>query len=336
MTIKNNKIEYKKYLLGINIFLVLIIIILIIFLIPRTKKENSINITRNLQGSFSLTNPILDCEIDNNSNVTIFSKDVNEKIEELKNQYNLENISFYFRDLNNGLWIGVNEKDIFSPASLLKVPVFMSLLYEAETTPSILDKKVKVSQSDFIQSVSPNIVSGNLLVLDKEYSLLEVAESMIEKSDNTAITILLKNIKEGGTDNVFKSIGIPLDMLNNDFEIRVKDYAGFFRVLFNATYLNREMSEKALDILSRTQYVDGIVAGVPKNITVAHKFGERNIGGIEGHTQLHDCGIVYYPSKPYIFCVMTRGKDFINQSKAIKELSNYIYDEVDKDDDASL
>jgi hypothetical protein len=56
-------------------------------------------------------------------------------------------------------------------------------------------------------------------------------------------------------------------------------------------------------------YNDGLKAGIPANIELAHKFGERGIIGMNGREQkqLHDCGIIYYPKHPYILCIMTRG-----------------------------
>ncbi|MDO8560151.1 MAG: serine hydrolase [bacterium] len=55
----------------------------------------------------------------------------------------------------------------------------------------------------------------------------------------------------------------------------VKDYASFFRILYNASYLNREQSERALGLMTKTRFRDGIIAGVPAGRPVAHKFGER-------------------------------------------------------------
>ena len=332
MKININKIKDKKYSLWIILFLSSIIIILIIIItITPVDKNLKSTITHDGHGSFVFTNPILDCEIDKSlDNSNIFYKDVKNKVEELKNKYSLSVFSFYFRDLNNGEWVGVDEKEVFSPASLLKVPIFMALLNDAQTDQSILDKKITVMDTDFIKDVSPNIISKDLLEIGKEYTLLDVAKSMVDKSDNTAISIILRNIKQNSFNDVFKSIGVPLVSVGNDFEIRNKDYAGFFRVLFNASYLNREMSEKALLTLTQSDYVDGIIGGVPKNVVVAHKFGERNIEGTKGNIQLHDCGIVYYPNKPYIFCAMTHGDSFKDQTKAIKELSGYVYNIVDK------
>jgi beta-lactamase class A len=100
----------------------------------------------------------------------------------------------------------------------------------------------------------------------------------------------------------------------------------FIRVLYNASYLSREMSEKALDYLLASDYKDGLVAGLPPGTQVAHKFGEYER---EDMNQLHDCGIVYYPRHPYILSVMTRGSDKQMMADTIAEISRLIYEEVD-------
>jgi beta-lactamase class A len=286
-------------------------------------------ISRDTNNSYFFTNPILDCENNNQGDESVISsKNLNDKVSQLKNKYSLSHISLYFRDLNNGPWIGINEKEIFSPASLLKVPIMIAFLREAERDPSILEKKVLISQSDINQSIHQNITFENLLNVGSEYSLLDVTKSMIDKSDNTGVSVLLRNISSDSIGGIFKSVGAPFIDTSTEVNIRVKDYAGFFRVLYNASYLDREKSEMALQILSQSEYTNGLVYSLPQNIKVAHKFGERSID--DTNMQLHDCGIIYYPGKPYILCIMTRGVDFKKQEKVIQELSKYVYDEVDK------
>ncbi|MHB8709527.1 MAG: serine hydrolase, partial [Desulfuromonadales bacterium] len=71
---------------------------------------------------------------------------------------------------------------------------------------------------------------------------------------------------------------------------------------------------------------DGLTAGLPKSIEVAHKFGER--GDLAGAMQLHDCGVIYHPDTPYLLCVMTRGDQHNQMTAAIAETSRMVYDEV--------
>lgn len=321
--------EFKRVNFILNIIFVFIITILSLFLIIKNENNVSKNkIIRENSNNFSLTNPLLDCEnIEQSNSLAISSVKINKKVEEIKETYGIKEISLYYRDLNNGPWVGVGEDDTFSPASLLKIPVAMALLKFSEDKPEILNKKIIVLSEDIIYSNNQNIRFKGALEVNKEYSLFQVLESMIQKSDNTAAKIILKNIPEKYIDEVFNYIGVPYKDVRNEVDLKVKDYAAFFRVLFNSSYLSRGMSEKLLNILSKTEYKDGLVAGISDDIVISHKFGERVIGDVY---QLHDCGIVYYPNNPYLLCVMTKGDSFYRQQLAIKDLSKFIYLEIDK------
>ncbi len=329
---KNDSFFYRRCLIATNILLLSIVIVLVIFMIREgNSHKTKQSIIRDINDSFPLTNPILDCENNfSGEGLVVQSKSINEKVSDLKKEYSLEHISLYFRDMNNGPWIGINEKEEFSPASLLKVPVMIAFLREAEDNPSILNKNVTILDKDFNKFLTPNIVFDHLLEIGKSYTLTEVAKSMIQKSDNTGVIVLLNNIKLSYLKGVFDSIGVPFKDTSTEVPVRVKDYAGFFRVLYNSSYLNRDMSEMALQMLSEGMYMNGLRKGVPSEIVIAHKFGERTIDGNENNTQLHDCGIIYYPEKPYLLCIMTRGNNFKDQEKVIEELSRFIYNEVDK------
>lgn len=332
MNKENNSSFYKKSLIVIGILLFIIVIVLIIFILQERNNHNTNHsIIRDVNDGFSLTNPILDCENNfSGEELSVQSKLINDKVADLKEEYNLNHISLYFRDLNNGPWIGINEKEEFSPASLLKVPIMIAFLRQAEEDYSLLNKKVTIKDSDLNKFLAPNIIFDNLLEVGKTYTLTEVAKSMIENSDNTGVIVLLNNIKLNYLKGVFDSVGVPFKDTNTEVPVRVKDYAGFFRVLYNSSYLNREMSEKALEILSTGGYMNGLRKGVPSEIVIAHKFGERTIDQNKENTQLHDCGIIYYPERPYLLCIMTRGNNFQDQEKVIAELSSFVYKEVDK------
>ena len=51
---------------------------------------------------------------------------------QVSNNPELSEISIYFKDLNSGAWIGINEKETFVPASLLKVQMLISCYKYAE------------------------------------------------------------------------------------------------------------------------------------------------------------------------------------------------------------
>ncbi len=96
---------------------------------------------------------------------------------------------------------------------------------------------------------------------------------MIVYSDNTATNTLLQHLPNDVQGRTLKELGIPLpDEKSLEYLVTVKEYASFFRVLYNASYLSREKSELALEILSQSAFKNGIVKMLPASMSVAHKF----------------------------------------------------------------
>lgn len=246
---------------------------------------------------------------------------VNRGIKEGKITY----ASVYFRDLNNGPWVGINEKEEFTPASLLKVPLMITYLKVAEKFPTILDEEIYID--DETKTLSQNIMPLRTVESGKAYRIEDLIEYMIVYSDNKAANALLGHIDAASISTIYENLGVKMPDINDSENfMSVRDYASFFRILYNASYLNREMSEKALNILTRSQYNLGLSAGVPPQVEIAHKFGERVL--LEGK-QLHDCGIVYKKDRPYLLCIMTRGNNFIGMSETIKTISETAYTEFE-------
>ncbi|TAN45457.1 MAG: serine hydrolase [Nitrospirae bacterium] len=285
-------------------------------------------------GGFFFINPLLECELAKDTieeEEKLPSKDkIIELIKNKTKDYKLAHVSVYFRDLNNGPWLGINEDEKFAPASLLKVPLMISWLKEAEKNQQLLSTKIEYTKSGDDYNDMLTIIPSRTITLGNKYSVDELIRSMIVYSDNNANTLLFKNTDQRLLKDAYRILGVDIPSADRPADyLSVKSYASFFRILFNASYLNREMSEKALKILSETEFSDGIVAGVPPGIVVAHKFGERVAGANNEIKQLHDCGIVYYPNEPYLLCVMTRGDDFRFLDDIIRDVSQLVFKEMD-------
>ena len=289
--------------------------------------SNRVTETR-LQGNYQFINPLLDCDIDNFTGSKEQDQLKSQLQEYIQRQIDNQKISFtavYYRDLNNGPWFGINTQELFSPASLIKVPLMIAYYKAAEINPSLLQKKLLNTQ--VFNPEEQNIEPEKTLVAGQEYTVDELIQRMIIYSDNLAYNLLLNNIDAQSVYSVYNDLGVDISKAASDPNgniLSVKSYAAFFRILYNSSYLNKDMSEKALHLLNQSTFVQGIVAGVPQNITVSHKFGERQYLD-SGQKQLHDCGIVYLPSRPYLICVMTRGKNFDNLISTVRDISSQIY-----------
>lgn len=292
-------------------------------------------ISRDHTSKFTYTSPILDYEsLSQNDSTVISYKIMHKTVQESAAAHSLSSYAVYYRNLNDGQWIGINEKDTFAPASLMKTPLLIAFLKGVEKKPALLGTAVVATGEDFEYALAQNFEVQTRIKKGETYTLRQVAEHMIQDSDNVAAIMLSKYIKESDFKALFESVGVSQEENGSDIDVRVKDFAAFFRVLYNASYLNRDMSELALSMLAGSTFRSGIVAGVPPTVSVAHKYGERSIeqkingGTIVKEKQLHDCGIVYTSPNPYILCIMTKGADFEAQQKFIAEISRYVYKEV--------
>jgi beta-lactamase class A len=97
------------------------------------------------------------------------------------------------------------------------------------------------------------------------------------------------------------------------------------RAIYNASYLNVEDSEYAAEMLTKCDFKDGIMMGLPNGIQVAHKFGES---GTPIDKQLHESAIVYLDGKSYLLTVMTKGKDIKVLSSLMGDISRLVYSKI--------
>lgn len=244
----------------------------------------------------------------------------------------VEAVSVYFRELNDGLWFGINEELTFSPASMRKVPMLIAILKQAERMPDLLDRQV-VADLAQDHNARQNFKPAHPVELGKRYSVGELLSRMIADSDNNAFMLLSGLVDPEELGRVYGLLSMQPPSASGGDAHTVLTYAAFFRILYNGTYLSKEMSDRALEELTRVAFRPGIVAGVPGGVPVAHKFGERSEEG--GGRQLHDCGIVYYPRHPYLLCMMTRGADFGALAEALSAVSRVVFEEVDSQHDQS-
>jgi beta-lactamase class A len=243
-------------------------------------------------------------------------------------------VSVYFQDLNSSHWIGVNTGNRFSPASMLKVVTLISAYHTAESFPPLMSGTITISNSqyqavdsqDFYPPTNP-VTPGN------SYSIQDLLARLIIESDNNANTVLTKYLGDTTVNQTFDDLHLPRPMTDSSDVDTAQEYSHLFRVLYNASYLSSSDSEKALELLSNTTFTQGLVAGVPPEVVVSHKFGERTIttsnSAAPSTRELHDCGIIYYPSHPYFLCVMTRGTDFPTLAGVIQNISHVVWGNID-------
>jgi hypothetical protein len=281
------------------------------------------------QAGYTFTNPLLACEIsEHRINIELPSakQEVERVINQAKMAGDIINASVYFRDLNNGWWFDINSESMFKPASLLKLPLAITHYKQAEITPELLNRVVKYEKPhEQIDNFKLAIPPEQAIQTGQSYTISDLINRMLLYSDNQAAGLLTALIPNKLISQTFIDFNNqdPFDP-SSQGEYNVKDYASFFRILFNSSYLNRKSSELLLGSLTATRYKEALVSGVPLGVKVAHKFGEGS--DTQGRRELHDCGIVYMDSKPYLLCIMTKGDNLTGLQKTISLISKTVYD----------
>ncbi|MBI3638289.1 serine hydrolase [Candidatus Wolfebacteria bacterium] len=263
--------------------------------------------------------------------ITLFplKKDFFEYLKEAK-----EKIAFYIEDLNTGAWIGWQERDEFIPASLLKVPLAMGVMKKIDSGQWSLGTTFEMNARYKDKSFGTLWQTENGAPLTVENLIKE----MLQYSDNTAANIFFDKLTSEERDNIYYHIGIinpeaPFDQASNRplfKKLSPKDLATIFRALYNATYLTRNSSNYLLEILTQTKFDKIIANDIPKDIPIAHKIANFFTKDPKQPKNFHDCGIVFLPEHPYLYCVMTKDFNAEEAKQFIVDMGNKTYEYFNK------
>lgn len=324
----SEKLNLRKINFHNLVIYFLLIIIILQFVFYLSKDESN-----NCKEQFKYLTPITDCnEFDDRSQKMSslegeISSYINNKTEDG------DRLGVWVRDLNSKRFAGVNSQTQFYLASLLKVPLLVSYLKMAEVDPSILERNINY-QGIHNDDTTQLIIPSDKLVKGQSYTVKELLFHAIVYSDNNAALELTSLLPNGYLERTLNYLGVQIERPSGSGEVIItpRSYANILRTLYNSSYLSPYYSNEALSLLMKTSYKDGVVAGFPKDIEVAHKFGERFYEGQEGDImyQLHDCGIAYFEKgeNPVLFCVMTEGKSIEKLQSYLQDIAHLITDNL--------
>lgn len=274
-------------------------------------------------GGYSFVRPLLYAEPGCESpGLLPFKPEIESIINKNKSEGRISEASVYIREFSQAQWVVINEQQKYSPGSLMKIPELIAFYKMNEKIPGYLNKVVKY-EHEFQTDKKPVFLSQQIQ-LGSSYTIRELLKYMIVYSDNNA-TILLNNIID---KTVFKKVFTDIGLSEPDFSAReypisVQDFSIFMKELFNASYLSKEDSESCLELLSKSDFRDGLINGLPLNCATAHKFGE---GGDMSLPNFSESAIVYCGKKPYLLTVMVKGKQMQQLPKVISDISKKVYD----------
>lgn len=209
-----------------------------------------------------------------------------------------------------------NEQTEFTAASLYKLWV-MAVAFE-QINQGNLHETDSVSLSRFqIEEIQGYWQEG--ITDDAYYSVADAIEQMIVVSDNDSAITLYTHIGEDKIEDFLKRFNFTGSGFGSPPKTTPKDIAAYFEKLYKGLIVNREYSDKMLELLFKQRLNDRIPQLLPGDVRVAHKTGELD-------TFKHDAGIVEIQDNAYIIVVMTDTPTPQNAVEVTAQISKDVYD----------
>lgn len=208
---------------------------------------------------------------------------------------------------------GLSQDEVFPAASLIKLPVILTLYQEVEKESLSLETKYTLRQEDK-RSGSGSLASKPVGTV---YTYQKLAELMGKQSDNTAFAALSRILGEKKIQATIENLGMGKTSFARN-ETSPADIGLFFRKLYGGSVVSREHRDEILGFLTDTIYEDRIPAGVPEGTRVAHKIGTE-IGIFS------DSGIVF-ASHPFVLVIMSKNALEKEAKTALPEITKAVWE----------
>lgn len=254
---------------------------------------------------------------------------LNEKIDKVIKESN-EKVSMVIKDINSDnylYYLNGNHKVV--SASTIKVPIMLAILDKVKENEIELNEKILVSQEDILNDTEVFENGENY------YSLEELINWMIIKSDNTATNILIKIFSMEYLNNYISNIlelkstylerymldkKAILNGLNN--YTNQEDMNQTFEKLFRKEILNKQLCNKAIDILYNQRSQDRIMRYIYEPVKFAHKTGSLDY-------LCHDVGVMNIRNKYIYIGISIYDSKYKNgNKKLIGTLGKIIYENL--------
>ncbi|MCC6257633.1 MAG: serine hydrolase [Chitinophagaceae bacterium] len=274
---------------------------------------------------FEYIRPILFAnESGESANLLSVKSDLNSMISGMKTSGMVAGASVYLRLLENGNWINAGDDSNYIPGSLMKVPELITFMKMNEEEPGLLSQKITYYAP--LKLPKRSIYISKSIEVGKTYTIKELLYYMIAYSDNYATALLNNRMDLKIFKKVFTDLGLTEpDLSKSDIPITSNQFSRFMRALFNGTYLSNKDSEFCLELLSHSDFKNGILGGIPDNIKVSHKFGEA---GDAQFSYLTESAIVYLNNTPFLLTIFSKGKNNQALPSAVSQISKLVYENL--------
>ena len=209
---------------------------------------------------------------------------------------------FYYKNLITGFEYGVRADEIFSAASVIKLPLMMHILKECHAGRMSLQERLTVTEADKV----PICGALTLFTGTVEADIHTLCRLMISLSDNTATNRLITHATIEGVSEGFCAMGLEKTRLTRllfdaaaskagkQNVICLREIGMLLEQLYRHDFVSSAASQEALDMLLLQQVDHKLNGKICGAVPIAHKTGEDD-------ELSNDVGIVY-AKQPFVIC----------------------------------
>ncbi|MCX6794093.1 MAG: class A beta-lactamase-related serine hydrolase [Candidatus Gottesmanbacteria bacterium] len=230
----------------------------------------------------------------------------------------LKNYSVYVVDYHSNFSMGINESEIFTAASVNKLPIMAALYNEVQNGNVNFDRVITLQPED-IQDYGTGSIRYD--PPGTTYTVKTLVRLMMQKSDNTA-AFLLGNYVIGlpTVQSVINSWGLTqTDIVNN--KTSNKDMELLLRKMYGNNVTNPALTAEMLGFTRDSDFENRIPGELPPDVTVYHKIGNVDNG------EVHDVGIVIHENTIYYIGILTSNAGDPEAASILEaKISKIVYD----------
>lgn len=215
-------------------------------------------------------------------------------------------------------------------ASIIKVPILITLLQQAEAEQLHLKGKYRLQAGDKVGGAGTLQQAAD----GERISYYDLAIKMIVESDNTATNILIRKVGMENVNTFLAAQNLPntsLQRLMMDFEAIAQGQQNYTSAtemnkllsrLAQGKLLSKKMTRKAIKILLQCEDETTIPSQLPDSLKIAHKTGTLDY--VRG-----DAALIFMKKNTLVLSIFVEGFSFFEEAeRVIGEVAKLVYEEV--------
>lgn len=224
------------------------------------------------------------------------------------------------KKLDTGQYASYNGDEQQVSASLYKMWVLNELYRQAMAGDLDLDGYETITGDDAYYDA---LLDDLRLPVGDSITLRRAAYLMITVSDNTAASLLVRTLGPDNINRFMRQNGLSKSRLDwsgvGDNLTTPLDVLREMEMVATSRMVDAEASRQMVEIMLDQQINNLLPPGLPDEARIAHKTGSLD-------ALLHDAGIVYGPSGPYVIVAMASETGYAGIYENVPELSRRVYE----------